>query len=189
VPKPEPQWRKEWALPESLLRQSSVKMPTPPIPSYVQRWLIVTAHSRLGRGDGPEFAARILTEACNGFYRLHAPPPLFKLVRGFPVQPVRPSEDKEHMLALTRMTEGDPVRPCVFNGVYVWFFSLAKDQDAEGFRQWVGAEWPINAAALRKAGWPVLRLQRGDWPIDPRLLPGSPVALPQLEEETPANNF
>jgi len=44
--------------------------------------------------------------------------------------------------------------------------------------------WRVSWAKLiDRAGWPVIRLQKGDWPIDPRLLPGSPVASPKLREE------
>jgi hypothetical protein len=73
------------------------------------------------------------------------------------------------------------LEPCLFNGVYAWFFHVT---DVPQFKQWAAEQWTGNRRKLiDRAGWPVIRLQKGDWPIDPRLLPGSPVASPKLREE------
>jgi hypothetical protein len=82
---------------------------------------------------------------------------------------------------LQGMTEGGV---CVFNSVFAWLFSLPAEADApEKFKEWIERDWNIRKRIVRRAGWPVMVLRRGDWPIDPRLIPGSPIAYRSLETE------
>jgi hypothetical protein len=188
----EPKWRNEIAHADTLLRPFSRQFPAVPVPGYVQRWIVTTAVHRRKRVDPARFAARLLTEACISYFRLHAPPIPFDLTKGFPVDPH--SDEAATLDWLKRISEGDeadPARdlilePCLFNGVYAWFFYVT---DVPKFKQWAAEQWTGNRRKLiDRAGWPVIRLQKGDWPIDPRLLPGSPVASPELREEGETND-
>jgi hypothetical protein len=188
--KDEPLWRDEMAKPGSMLRPFRRGFPPPlPIPAYVQRWLLVTAFRRPDRLTADQLAANIITEACHAFHRLHAPPLPFSLARGVTIDP--PGHHPETLQQLHQWSEGDKddpaadliIQPCVSNGAYAWFFFCpAHGKAIEQFTQWVADTWNIKRKTVDKAGWPVIALQKGDWPFDPRLLPGSPVAVPALTE-------
>lgn len=174
----EPAWRALSERPDHLLKPYNgrgLSRPVP-IPSYVQRWLVVTSHHRK-RHDGPEdMAAAMLTDACTSYFRLHAPPLPFALRSGRTIDP--PRRDPETLREIEQQT-GDGA--AVLNGAFVWFFALPAAADVqERFSAWVKGAWYIKPAAIKRAGWPVMVLPRGEWPIDPRLIPGTPVALPEL---------
>jgi hypothetical protein len=159
---------------DAALRGRGLTGPTP-IPSYVQRWLI-TSLKEPWSGATQRKAADILTEACHAYYRLYALPVRFELRRGVTME--SPGRDAETLKRLETWA-GDGV--CVFNGVFAWLFELPKQPDAqEQFRAWLVADWFTKRKVVDSGGWPVICLPKGEWPIDPRLIPGSPLALPQL---------
>ena len=73
----------------------------------------------------------------------------------------------------------------MFNGRYAWFFFIpATDAAAEAFKQWATEQWAdLRRKLIDRAGWPVLHLPKASWPLDPRMLPGSPVAMRELETD------
>jgi hypothetical protein len=180
----EPQWRSNLEHPGGLMRPFGLGLAGPiPIPSYVQRWIALTSYrsDRTGVGDAnmKQLVAEILTDACCSYYRLYAPPPPFKLRRGFTIR--SSSIDAAMVQKLQGMAEGGV---CVVNSVFAWLFSLPAEADApEKFKEWIERDWNLHKRIVRRAGWPVMVLRRGDWPLDPRLIPGTPIAYRSLEGE------
>lgn len=182
----EPAWRSTFERPDAHLkpfRGRGLTGPVP-IPSYVQRWLVVSSlQRRPNRSE--DMAAAILTEACDSYFRLHAPPLPFELISGTPLDPTNDRAAQIAARAIERIAGTNEGRPPVAAGVantaYAWIFRLPLNPDAaDKFRAWIAEAWMIKPAVVQRGGWPVIVLPRGEWPIDPRLIPGTPVALPEL---------
>ena len=61
------------------------------------------------------------------------------------------------------------------NGAYAYCF-LVSEKDREAFLTWMNEEWSSVRKGKAKAEWPIIHLEKGEWPIHGKLIPGSPIA-------------
>ena len=171
-----PKWQRELERADSQLRPWSRGLGRHlPVPFYVQRWLLLSSFDGADSYAPAGLASELLTLACLTTFK-EAPLPPFRLVGGVSVEPPDKAPD---LLDELKSRAGSGV--CVFNGAFAWFFEADHTADRKRFLAWVSEAFTVSPSVrVGRVGWPVVVITTAHWPIDPRLLPGSPVSLPEL---------
>ena len=195
----EAQWQERFKDPHALHAPWRQKLD---IPDYLRRWLVVYGNKHPDRLI-PEILEHAMLLYIDAIYR----PPDFaghegrdymdSLVAGRYV-----SGDEAALCAelLKDITGEDlkrfevlnaPAVVCVSNGIYGYFFCVddtdyragneAPGENMGPFLTWVYGEWRSLKLRKKDLEGPVIRLEKGHWPIHPRLIPGHPRAGHLLE--------
>jgi len=197
----EAQWQERFKHPRALHAPWRQKLD---IPDYLRRWLVVYGNKHPDRLI-PEILEHAMLQYIDTIYR----PPDFSghegrdfmdnLVAGRYVSGNEAKLCAEMLKSVGRdnlakryAVLNKPTVMCVSNGAYGYFFCVDAvndyyaDRERPGafmgpFLTWVYGEWRNLKLRKKDLDGTVIRLEKGHWPIHPRLIPGHPRAGNLLE--------
>jgi hypothetical protein len=165
----EPAWREHFKHPQAL--HDGYGLLKVKIPSYLRRWMVVH-----GNKHPDLMALDILEAAMLMYFQSMRTPAGGKYKHDFlnDLSCGKYVNGNEAEICESLIVEPSDDFVCVSNGIYGYFFFCREPTIREEglFMTWMAGEWTPKK---RKIDGRVIRVEKGEWPIHPRLIPGHPL--------------